>query len=177
MDIILFGLWSMVIGFILDFINPSDSYLSLLLWKLPNYMLSSIIYICYQIQINKAFSKPRKCNINITNFRRVIVVTVSDAITMFLINTCISIIPLAKLGFIGYVASSYYNAIIIHEFKLAHIPTIKQRMRYHLKDPIYMILFGQPLAWISLHSGLSWFNIFHLYNLMFLGYIILVWNI
>lgn len=177
MDVVLFSLSSICIASLLDLINFYGSYLGLLGWKLPNYIISSIIYISCQIKLNRSFRKNRKLNINITNFRRIVVTVISDAITMFLFNVLMSLLPLSKLGFIGYVIASYINAITVYEFRLAHIPTIKQRMRYYLKDPLYMILFGQPLAWISLHPGLSWFTIHHLYNLMLLGYISLVWHI
>ena len=180
-ELLYFAIGSIVTGTVLDLISCDEStrLVSLIGWKIPNYIVSSVVYLYAQGLVNKQFRKVRKSNYNIINFRSLIIRDVTDALTMIGVNLFISIASpmLMHLGFIGTMISSYINAMMVYEFRLNHIPTIMGRLQYYKKDPAYMIMFGYPLSWIINHEQVTWFTIHHAYNIALTFYVGLVWHI
>ena len=187
-DVLYFAFGSIIMGIILDSLIVEDVhginhqyYISLIGWKLPNYLLSSLIYLTVQMTVNNACKKNVITNrkMTIINFRYIIVSDISDAITMFIWNmTCpLLFMILSSLGMGGKLICSYINASSIYEYRLVHIPTIGKRVRYCMKDPVFLILFGYPLTYIQFHEQLSWFTIHHISNLLIICYIQIVWSL
>lgn len=163
----------------LDVINTdvTGTLMTMIMWKIPNYVISQLIYLYYQVINNNSHKIHDTVTYTIMNFRQKIVESVSDAIIVMLFNiiTSMAMIIIAKTGLIGRLLCSYLNAIAVHEFRPI-APTLRARLRRYTKDPIFMMIFGYPLMWIQLHEQLSWFSIHHLYNLMLFLYIEIIWS-
>lgn len=169
-DLLIFSTVSILVGSILNLIG--DYFMTLLFWKIPNYFLSSLLFIFFQNRTNSKLTKKKPLPLTILNFRRIIVVMISDSIVVILWNILMSlvILPISQMSYVSHIILSYINAIMIYEFKPKH-PLFHLRLKYYCRDPFFMLLLGYPLAWISLHPGLDWFSIHHIYNNLIFVYI------
>jgi len=153
-DAIVFSFYSIVPYMLLQLLDR-NSYISLLLWEIPNYLLSTFVFIHY---ISKISVIDNKNNINIINARYKLVSDITSKIeTMFLgiIYPLLSMHPLL---------SHIVNSIAVAEIVYRNY-NIRRRLLIYRNNLLLILLFGVPLSTLQVLIIQDRFIMNYIYNI------------